>query len=290
MRLEEWFEDRVLFHLVGYLVHERVSLGELRQLSQSLTKSSFDQALRRKIFEVAISANAPAQLTTETARSLVQARLEQLEYGGSAASRRDILSMLLLFNVATLVENPASNIRFQFDSFKKQEWNIEHVRSIASEPPLAHAERQAWLRLCLDHLDPTQAETPALRADIEAYLGRPKPIYDLEFPPLYERVLKQFGEASDSGAIHGIANLALLDAATNKSYKNAPFAVKRKRLLALDQAGTFVPLCTRNVFLKCYSAKVDTVMFWSEDDQSAYQDAIVRTLVAFFTSTTKGET
>ena len=58
--------------------------------------------------------------------------------------------------------------------------------------------------------------------------------------------------------------MILLDEYTNRSYKNAVFAVKRQRLLSLDQAGIFVPLCTRNVFLKCYSPQVDKLMFWSE--------------------------
>ena len=77
-------------------------------------------------------------------------------------------------------------------------------------------------------------------------------------------VLQYFGEAAAGEAEQGIGNLTLLDEHTNRSYKNAVFAVKRHRLLTLDQAGIFVPLCTRNVFLKCYSPQVDNAMFWSE--------------------------
>ncbi len=288
MRLEEWFEDRVLYHLVGYLVHKRVPIGELRHLSQNLTKSRFDQALRQKIFEVTLSRKVSPQLTAEETMPLVREYLGTLEYDQSQAARREILSILLLFNVATLVLSPASTVRFQFDSFKKEEWNIEHVRSIASEPPQAHAERLVWLRLCLSHLDPDNLETPAIRASIDGYLSQPKPAVDLEFSPLHERILKHFGESTDGEAVHGIGNLVLLDAGTNKSYKNAPFAIKRKRLIDLDQAGTFVPLCTRNVFLKCYSPNVENVMFWSEKDHAAYMAAMERTLVAFFTSDSEG--
>jgi len=46
-----------------------------------------------------------------------------------------------------------------------------------------------------------------------------------------------------------------LDAETNRSYKNAVFPVKRREILNRDRDGTFVPLCTKNVFLKCYSAR-----------------------------------
>lgn len=287
MRLEEWFEDRVLFHLIGYLVHVGVPIAELRRLAQGVSKSAFDRALRRRIFEVAIGGTAPAQFTFSETGQLVEEHLGSLEYGTSA-SRRDILATLLLFNLATLIQSPRSNVRFQFDSFKKQEWNIEHVRSIASDPPEAQAEKIDWLELCRDHLDSAAPETPALRADIESYLSRPRQGFDLDFPLLYGRVLQQFGEAADGEAIHGIGNLALLDAGTNKSYKNAPFAVKRKHLIGLDQSGTFIPLCTRNVFLKCYTPKVENVMFWREDDRKAYQDAIRDGLVHFFTANAEG--
>jgi hypothetical protein len=283
MRLEEWFEDRVLYHIVGYLVNERVSLGELRKLAQEGTKSEFDRKLRRKVFEEVIDSDIPEEFSPDGIRAKVSERLANLEYEGSQQSRQEIRSLLLLFNVATLLQSTHSNMRFQFDSFKNQEWNIEHVRSIASEPPSSHAERQAWLKLCLGYLE-SQREKPKLQAEIERFLALTKQeAATADFMAIHKKVLAQFEESKDSDAVHGIANLALLDEGTNKSYKNAPFAVKRQRLLKLDQAGIFVPLCTRNVFLKCYSPQADNVMFWSEKDQTAYQNVILETLVGFFT-------
>ena len=102
------------------------------------------------------------------------------------------------------------------------------------------------------------------------------------FDPLYEKILVLFNEATEAKAEHGISNLTLLDERTNRSYKNSVFAVKRHRVLKLDQAGIFVPLCTRNVFLKCYNTHVDNLMFWSEDDREGYEEAITKTLVNFF--------
>jgi len=269
-------------------VSEGVSLGELREFAQQGTKSEFDQKLRRRVFEEVIDSDIPDEFSPDEVRARVDERLANLDYDGSQRSRQEIRSLLLLFNVATLLQSKRSNMRFQFDSFKNQEWNIEHVRSIASEPPRSHAERQAWLKLCLAYLEcqnqKLQKATAKMRAEIGGFLALTKQdAADVLFLPVYQKVLDYFGESKDSEAVHGIANLALLDEGTNKSYKNAPFAVKRERLLKLDQAGIFVPLCTRNVFLKCYSPKVDNVMFWSEDDQTAYQKAISETLVGFFT-------
>jgi len=105
---------------------------------------------------------------------------------------------------------------------------------------------------------------------------------DAVFEPLYDRVLSYFHE-DDEGREDGLSNLTLLDQSTNRSYKNAVFAVKRQRLLELDKSGIFVPLCTRNVFLKCYSPQVDNVMFWSKQDAEAYGEVLIETLAQFFT-------
>ena len=95
-------------------------------------------------------------------------------------------------------------------------------------------------------------------------------------------MLKVFKENEEEDTDNGIFNLTLLDRNTNRSYKNAVFAVKRQRLLSLDQSGIFVPLCTRNVFLKCYSSQVDNVMFWGKADREAYRMVMIDTLVRFF--------
>jgi len=108
-------------------------------------------------------------------------------------------------------------------------------------------------------------------------------VTDAMFDPVYISVLKHFQEVDDSEADNGLFNLALLDKGTNRSYKNAVFAVKRNRILDLDRDGVFVPLCTRNVFLKCYNPQVDHVMFWTERDQDGYRLAMIDALHAFFT-------
>ena len=100
---------------------------------------------------------------------------------------------------------------------------------------------------------------------------------------MYEKVLRHFQEDGENEADNGISNLVLLDYATNRSYGNAVFAVKRQRVLSLDRDGVFVPLCTRNVFLKCYNPQVDHVMFWTQEDRDGYRQAMIDTLHTFFT-------
>ncbi len=279
MMLEEWFEDRILYHMVGYLVSDGMGINAIRDLSINSTKSNFEEKLRREIFSRAISSDVPETMDEHSIREPIEERLDDLEY---KPHRTKIKSLLLLFNLATLLQNRQSNLRFQFDSFKSERWDIEHIRSVASDKPDRHSDREIWLTHCMGYLQSQEAEE-LLRNEIKEFLALPQveAIHEL-FDPLYDKVLAYFQESEDQEADNGIANLALLDQFTNRSYKNAVFAVKRGRLLALDQAGIFVPLCTRNVFLKCYSPQADNVMFWSSADRDGYQEAIVKTLVSFF--------
>ncbi|PPK75916.1 uncharacterized protein DUF1524 [Methylobacter tundripaludum] len=284
LMLEEWFEDRVLFHMVGYLINEGMDIIAIRKLSVNCTKSSFEDKLRREIFTRAIG-KVLKTMDKQSVQEDVEERLESLNYGSHSAK---IKSILLLFNLATLLQNRCSNLRFQFDSFKSESWDIEHVRSVTSDKPERHPERVNWLKHCLGYLE-LQGTEESLRDEINAFLVLTQVEATHEvFDPLYDKVLAYFRESVDKESDHSIANLALLDEHTNRSYKNSVFAVKRQRLLNLDQAGTFIPLCTRNVFLKCYSPLVDNVMFWSAADRDGYQEAITQTLVNFFVGSMEG--
>ena len=142
---------------------------------------------------------------------------------------------------------------------------------------------------CLSYLN-AQGIEEEVRVNIADFLLLPQQDASEElFSALYGRVMGCFHETTEEEADNGIGNLTLLDEYTNRSYKNAVFAVKRQRLLSLDQAGIFVPLCTRNVFLKCYSPQVDNVIFWSPDDRLAYQNTILKTLVRFFFGRMEGQ-
>ena len=46
----------------------------------------------------------------------------------------------------------------------------------------------------------------------------------------------------------------------------------------MDREGEFIPVCTRNVFLKYYSKDPSQIHYWSASDRSDYLDAIKSTL------------
>jgi Protein of unknown function DUF262/Protein of unknown function (DUF1524) len=276
MLLEEWFADRRLYHLVGYLIWAGEDVNALRDLAGGATKQEFKTKLKAKIFEYAFRVPEPVSLTTEW----IADQLDVLDYSpGSPRIRR----ILLLFNLATLLGSEKSNMRFQFRSFKTDNWDIEHVRSVAPDRPGTPRGKVDWLVRCQGYLNSAN-EAPDLQTEIQAFIDLPaKEATDAAFDTVYEKVLRHFREDAEHEADNGISNLVLLDSATNRSYGNAVFAVKRQRVLSLDRDGVFVPLCTRNVFLKCYNPQVDHVMFWTQKDRDGYRQVMVDTLHAFFT-------
>ncbi len=277
MLLEEWFQDRRLYHLVGFLIWDGMAVNAIRELADGTTKHTFRHTLRERIIDRTLGVGAP----NDPVKLLewITDRLESLEYGRNS---RRIRSILLLFNLATLLENPKSNMRFNFESFKTARWDIEHVRSVAPDRPNSYKGQVEWLKQCLGYLE-WASEAPELQTEIKSFFEVPTQAADAAFDVVYEQTLSHFHETDAEEPNQGIENLVLLDYQTNRSYKNAVFAVKRHRILSLDRHGIFVPLCTRNVFLKCYNPRVEHVMFWTNEDSDGYRRVLIDTLHNFLT-------
>ncbi|TDU68069.1 uncharacterized protein with ParB-like and HNH nuclease domain [Prosthecobacter fusiformis] len=264
--LEEWFHDRQLFHLIGYLIIHGSSILTLRNEGAGLSKSAFRRHLILKIFGSLISHSKNMD------KASIETFVSGLEYGDPK-----VRSTLLLFNLSTMLRHAASNQRFSFDHYKNSNWDIEHVRSVASDPPQSEADQRKYLSTISPSIG-----TP-FKARIDTLLSA-KPWNTDAFVALYEELMTIDEGDNDKETENSIGNLALLDEGTNRSYKNAPFPTKRQRILELDQNGVFVPLCTRNVFLKTYSSEVDDMMRWKPHDHDSYQQEIIDTLTTFFST------
>ncbi|MDN3702100.1 DUF262 domain-containing protein [Vibrio artabrorum] len=286
MTLEEWYNDRALFHLIGYLVTQDISIDALFLLhKQSSSKLAFKKALIHKIFTPLFS---PLSLDNLSLESIAEA-LMQLNYG---RDNQKIKKLLILFNVASLLANPKTNTRFQFERFKAEDWDIEHIRSVASEMPNSKDKQKVWLRNIVEYISDEHAFEPDERPD--SYIEDAQKIKEsasalLEsrlfdsvlFENIFQKVIELYDPHSHEEVDNSIGNLTLLDSYTNRSYQNAVFPIKRFRIIALDKQATFVPLCTKNVFLKYYSKQVDKMLFWESKDSQDHQQAIAEMVYGF---------
>jgi hypothetical protein len=75
-----------------------------------------------------------------------------------------------------------------------------------------------------------------------------------------------------------------LDSETNRGYKNAVFPLKRKTIINRDKSGVFIPICTKNVFLKYFSEYPPKISFWTQDDREKYEADLFKVLNNYITT------
>lgn len=245
MKVTEWFQNRELYHYIGYLRTTNMSMNSIIQKSQNVKKNAFVEILK----------------------GIIRNNFEDVDIAGlTYEESRQVRNVLLLFNILTLQNDELSNQRFDFERYKKEKWDIEHIHAVKSERPHNQETQCQFLKEALPHV-----KNDDLYAAIESFLA----VYDREqFEELFERTLDEFGDDE----INSISNLTLLDAKTNRSYKNAIFPKKRQILIERDKTGVYIPVCTRNVFLKYYNPDVTQMNYWGKSDRDHYIDALVATL------------
>lgn len=290
--MEEWYEDRTLYHFIGFLIEYETDINELMKKSLELSKTEFLTGfIKNRVKKLMGSIN-----------------LSELSYGN-----KDVKKVLLLFNIITVLQSSKSDMRFPFGKYKKEKWDIEHISSRSDKRINTDKQRLEWINDMFEFFTGGANEEEVrkyidnLRKEIEkseAEAGKEIPkelvekkeelmllnkiytlyqditngkIADTEFDDTFEVAQKYCNEdkLNDKDNIH---NLTLLDVQTNRGYGNAFFPIKRKWIISNDSQGVFVPIATKNVFLKYYSRKGNNMMFWDKSDAEDYITAIEKTL------------
>ena len=95
-----------------------------------------------------------------------------------------------------------------------------------------------------------------------------------EFNAVAPAVINILSDGDDKSQMHTLSNMALLTVGENAALNNSTFDVKRMKIIAMDKAGEYIPVCTRNVFMKYYSSSDTKLHFWSEEDRKGYISAM----------------
>ncbi len=286
--LEEWYEDRVLYHYIGFLIEYKSDIKRLMDASISMNKSKFlDEFIKKEISE-----------------KLTGMNLDDLSFNDS---KGNVKKTLLLFNILTVLQDKKSDLRFPFNKYKKEKWDIEHVCSQTDKLITDEKQRRMWIADMfeffvgstskeniddfiedleeqikqLEDISDIQEKANSLSLQSELDIintikelsESEDKINDTDFDEAFAKVQSYFKEDQITDK-DSIANLALLDQETNRSYGNAYFPVKRKRIIQNDKMGIFVPIATKNLFLKYYSRRSTSLMSWQESDAEDYLDSI----------------
>lgn len=262
-RFSEWYNNRELYHKIGFILTSEKAKVDIKTLyKQSLV-------LKKKEFI--------SYLDEIIKNSYKKVLFSQLDYDDN-----NTRSVLLLYNILTMLQNHCDSSYFPFDEYKLKKWNIEHIASRKDSSSVPAQNREDWLKdvKCYIDKDVTVGETLAKR--IDQMVDSKTFEKDSDFEKLYNDITDHFNEHINQDAdINGISNLALLDEKTNKGYKNAVFPLKRKIIIDLDKSGGFVPICTKNVFLKYFSDYPPKISFWTQDDREKYEIDLIRVLSGY---------
>jgi len=255
LTLKEWFKDFEYYHLVGALIHLGYNINTIFDLKlQSNSKTAFKEALKAEFTKIIGSFGN---------------NLENVYYSSGKERKA-----LLLFNIISILQSEEKAYRFPFNKFKTMNWDIEHIHAIATDTNNKDVQK-AWLSENKEYISET------LREEIKDILSQ-KEIDEEKLSSLVEKVTSELSEKGfDNENINEISNLTLLDSGTNRSYKNIIFSLKRMRIIEEDKKGTFIPLCTKNVFQKYYTPNASDLSIWTKDDKENYRQSIITTFNTF---------
>lgn len=283
----EWYDDLELYHYVGFLL--AVGTIPIKQLVNSWKakkgKKEFVRYLKDEI-KKAIGNNST-----------------DYPYKEDGSDKHNCCRLLLFHNIQTVInQNQAqqSNNKYQigifykfpFHLYKLEGWDVEHINSSTSNPEEDDGTRKEWLVNVYLSAD----------EDIRKYINN---YFDTEDKntkdELFKKIKKNFNEGPEVWTPeekNRIWNYTLLDSSTNRSYGNAIFSAKRRVIIGKDQGklipvpklmkdgklaidkeskwttSSFVPPCTKQVFLKYYSSTIGDNNYWTKADAEAYKNDI----------------
>ena len=294
-RLVAWYEDNLYYHYVGYLV--AIGFTPLQIYNHLEREKSINTVHEWTVEDTKISLRRMMmEKFKEGTKYLSKDEIDNFEYGSEYVTR-----VLLLFNIESC--RKGHNVRFAFDNYKKENWDVEHVDSQNDATLQEYDDRIRWLeqvkfilelegtersnelaKICNNHINTFKTNS---KVNVEAYRD-----FYITINKYYSREGNEKEEDVDltNKRKDHLSNLTLLDSSTNREYKDAPFAYKRYYLIEKDKEGKcFIPIYTRNLFLKYFSNSNSNASYldnmrWNSADRKDYMDAIHKVVDPIFDS------
>ncbi len=290
-----WYNEIEIYHYIGFLaICNPKCIMELinEWLTPEMTMDTFKAILKTRINNI-IKQKGCNNLS------------KQYKYNfESGTDKTECKPVLLLFNVQRIIilnrnlnkdtDTQLFN-KFPFYLFKLEKWNVEHIASNTDNDLSRIDAQKEWLKTFL--LDKSLSETN--NDDIKKFIN------DSPDRKGFEQIRQglednqnksiQMNERMDDKQKNQIWNFCLLDEHTNKSYGNSIFPVKRRIIMGkemgkkyeLDEnlnettipnSVAFVPECTKEAFIKAYTANATSHREWTRTDAQAYRQEMYECL------------
>ncbi len=253
--LYSWYSDSELYHTIGYLISAEKSrrgnsivpdiIVNLFRNYKNSDLSDIKMHIRERITEYL------KNQIIEDGKNITIFHADYYE-----RNKKDIRDFLLYVNVWSTFK---ANEKFPFARFKntkhphtqrKINWDIEHISARNLKEKITTEELEK-IKPWWQKEDKGNGENGNRNWDTD------------EWKTFAKRV-------NEDEPDNSISNLVLLDSNTNRSYGDALFFGKRKEIIDRDKKNAYIPICTKNVFLKYYTESPDFSTAWSDKDKEGY--------------------
>ena len=281
---KEWFENRQLYHYIGYLIESKGStiIDALIKESKERTKKSFVSYLEGEIKGV-IKINSKHK---DASGNSIDVNLKDLCYENEDQKSNDkplIIKILFLHNVIATLKSEKEKAKFPFNLSKKtkknEKWSLEHIHAQNSENITKLEQQKSWLQDHIKSLTNTNdAQFDSIIKKMNAALiddNLDKEEFNKIVSAVYSLINKIAGITEKN--THQIDNLCLIDKNTNSQLNNSVFDVKREKIKKREVKGFYVPISSRNVFLKAYTDYPQNNAYWRQEDRSGYLKSLEET-------------
>ncbi|MDR1898023.1 MAG: DUF262 domain-containing HNH endonuclease family protein [Prevotellaceae bacterium] len=296
---EDWFNNYEWYHYIGFLVY---CGRKILDIYLACKDGIHDK--EAKIFV------KTREDVTRVLQELVRRHFKNVKWTSDKngpyinlsydKDKKTIWDLLFLYNIECIVaqcKNGRFIYKFPFKAFKengKEHWDVEHIDSYTQNGLKDKDPQGKWLESSNHVIDMFKKLRESYKLefdDLKRLQKRIKEYKDTEqkddevFEALHSDIQKIFQEDENNEDIkNNIGNLTLLDSHTNRSYGNALFWAKREIIIKNDQNGLFIPIGTKNVFLKYFDKDGISLTSWSQADIEKYRANIADTLKKFLPS------
>lgn len=274
----EWYSNPIWYHYIGFLIYCGDNIVELFNITHTNinTKNDITEELKKRVKERFIGVKWTFDENMFPYLDLSYAKAKQKQY---------IKELLLLLNVQYIIDQCKSKniiFKFPYKSFKEEDWDVEHIDSFTENPLIDRPTQIEWLTTSKSDLEDIEEFKKDLKLAerIKSFIEDEKSKESFEL--IQGEIIRISGEETNDKILkNNIGNLTLLDAKTNRSYGNALFPTKRRIIIEKDIDGTFVPIWTKNLFLKYFDLKTTSRTKWNESDIKKYREIISQKLIDF---------
>lgn len=274
--LFEWYNDRELFHLVGFIIYEEIQIiAEIDKLYRAVSNKNYFKAKLKKIIW----------------DYLQKFNLDTMIYG---TNNKQIETILVLHNVINY-HFTDQYYRFPFNRLKlEQGWSLEHIHAQNTDHFEKIEDIRNWIediqKLANNYQEVERINESNLKELNNKISGIQKKLREPDIKS-DNRELKALVEELDEKATgyfnkDNLNNLCLLDRKTNSSIGNRFFAEKKEIILEIDKMSLeeyntkynkkekekpFIPLASKHVFLKYFTEVGNVNMtLWGAQDRIDY--------------------